>query len=319
MANIAILNYCNLQCPYCFANKFITEEEKEFITDEQLDNIFEFIGENPPGYRVGIIGGEPTIHPNFKNILRKTVDFCKEHNFMPPVVFSNGIKLGDFVEEFKEAHCLINVNSPEVMGEEKWKQLNKSLKRFEACGLLQPNISIGINLYPGMPDFTFILDLATKYRITGVRCSYVAPTCKFEDVDKDRYYTDAKPLFLAFIRAAHKQKITVNLDCNRIPDCYFSEAELEEIADCVGPDSKPAYCEPVIDISPDMKATACFGAYNLVDITKFKNETELSRYLMFKEMYRRNLKNDSGKCATCTKFENLSCQGGCLAFAKVDR
>jgi len=38
MANIAVLNYCNLKCPYCFANEFI-EENKQFITDEQLDDI----------------------------------------------------------------------------------------------------------------------------------------------------------------------------------------------------------------------------------------------------------------------------------------
>ena len=38
MPNIAITNYCNLRCPYCFAEDF-TQQEKEEISDEQLINI----------------------------------------------------------------------------------------------------------------------------------------------------------------------------------------------------------------------------------------------------------------------------------------
>ena len=64
-----------------------------------------------------------------------------------------------------------------------------------------------------------------------------------------------------------------------------------------------------------MKGTACFGAYNLVDLNQFNNLEEAERYFMFKEMYPRAQNNTSGGCSSCNKFKNLSCQGGCLAFS----
>ena len=42
MANIAVINYCNLRCPYCFANDYIVEEEKQLMTISQLNRILEF-------------------------------------------------------------------------------------------------------------------------------------------------------------------------------------------------------------------------------------------------------------------------------------
>ena len=63
--NIAITNYCNLKCPYCFANKFI-ESEKQSITEDQLDKILDFLfysNLNKYKHKIGIIGGEPTLHP----------------------------------------------------------------------------------------------------------------------------------------------------------------------------------------------------------------------------------------------------------------
>ena len=75
------------------------------------------------------------------------------------------------------------------------------------------------------------------------------------------------------------------------------------------------YCEPVVDITPDFRATACFGAYELFDLDRFENIQEVKRYLRFKKLYPLTQENSSGTCSTCSKFDNLSCQGGCLAFS----
>ena len=90
MPNIAFLNYCNLQCPYCFANKFITEEEKQLITEEQLLTILDFLDQTPCN-RIGIIGGEPTLHP----CLAEYIDICFDrlYDLKNVTIFSNGIYL----------------------------------------------------------------------------------------------------------------------------------------------------------------------------------------------------------------------------------
>lgn len=311
MANIAILNYCNLQCPYCFANRFITEEEKQLITMEQFENILNFLSRSRTG-RIALIGGEPTIHPNFSNILERAITFAAERK-TSCVVFSNGINLGEYARLFLKSNCLMNVNHPDILGESKWNDLIHSLKRLKACGAIK-NITFGINLYPDMIDYDYIFNLAKEYGKDRIRCSYVAPTCEYSNVDKKQYYTNAKELFIPFVKKAKSLGIRINLDCNKIPLCYFTSEEFAEFCETV--EGWNSFCNPVVDISPDMKGTACFGAYNLVDLTQFNNLEEAERYLLLKEMYPRALNNGSGGCCDCDKFKNLSCQGGCLAFSK---
>lgn len=310
MANIAILNYCNLKCPYCFANEFI-ESKKQFITDEQLDKILFWLSHSENIGRIGIIGGEPTIHPKFEEIFLKIKSFAKEHNSFV-TVFSNGIKLGNYAKLFDEySSVLINVNHPQVVGDENWKQIKLTLKRFKALDKLSQT-SIGINLYPDMIDFNYIIDLAKEFGYKQIRCSYVAPTCEYAGVDKDTYYLTAKPTFISFAKLCKANDIQVDLDCNNVPVCYFTDAERAELDNVKG---WKTLCNPVVDITPEMKATACFGAYELVDLEQFDTLQEAENYLLFKKIYTKRLKNCSGKCADCHKFENLSCQGGCLAFS----
>ena len=79
--NIAITNYCNLNCPYCFANKFI-DSEKQSLNENQLDKILDFLFYsklNKYKYRIGIIGGEPTLHPQFQDIVNKIVSICNKY------------------------------------------------------------------------------------------------------------------------------------------------------------------------------------------------------------------------------------------------
>jgi hypothetical protein len=38
------------------------------------------------------------------------------------------------------------------------------------------------------------------------------------------------------------------------------------------------FCEPVIDITPDFKATCCFGVYNPIECQHYSSLEELTRY-----------------------------------------
>jgi hypothetical protein len=100
--------------------------------------------------------------------------------------------------------------------------------------------------------------------------------------------------------------------------CYFNDDEKQLVLDaCGGERCDNNFCEPVVDVNPNFKATACFGSYDPVDIRDFDNLIELERYLLLKKSYPRALANCTGKCATCKKHELLQCQGGCLGFAEV--
>lgn len=313
MPNIALLNYCNLSCPYCFANEFI-EEKKQIITLEQIDKILNFLKtSNDKNMRIGLIGGEPTLHPQFKEIILKCYNFTKQHNYRPPLVFTNGIELEPYIKYFNQIRGLININEPKIIGLEKWNKIKKNLKILNSLDL-QKNINIGINIYPDIQDFSYIFEIATKYSFNNIRCSIVAPTCNFSYFKKDEYYYYMKNIFIKFVQQAAQLKIKINLDCNKIPICYFNETEKEIILqNCIHFSS---FCQPVIDITPDFKATSCFGTYNPIDLNQFQNLEQLERYFLFHDIQPLTIKNKIGKCKNCEKIDLFSCQGGCLAFAK---
>lgn len=313
MPNIALLNYCNLHCPYCFANEYI-EEKKQIITLEQLDYILEFCSRSKPS-RIGLIGGEPTLHPQIDAIIKRVEAYCQERKTHWSI-FSNGIELSKIIPYLStKSHggCLLNLNHPQIVGDIQWKKIMKSLNRAQLLDCLD-KINLGINLYPDMIDFDYIIEVAKKYNKDSLRVSYVAPTCDYKGVDKDAYYQQAKLTFLQFAIAAKANNIQLRIDCNHVPYCYFTEEEKALMAETVT--NWHNYCNPVVDISPDFKGSSCFGAYDLVDLNDFETLEEAERYFMLRKMWPLAQQNSAGKCADCDKFKNTTCQGGCLAFAK---
>ena len=312
--NIAITNYCNLKCPYCFANKFI-ESEKQSITEDQLDKILDFLfysNLNKYKHKIGIIGGEPTLHPQFQDIINKIILFSKVNNFNMPVVFTNGILLKEYAKSFSDIQALININNPNIIGASKWNDFEKSLTLLDYYNTID-NINFGINLYHNMPDFSYIFEILKNFNKKYLRCSFVAPTK--QNINKEEYYNSGKELFLNFIKEAEKNNILIHLDCNQIPLCYFNSKEIELIKKNINKRHE-TWCNPVIDFTPDFKAISCFGISQPIEVSQFDTYQELERYFMMKQIFPYTLKNNEGKCATCSKFRNFSCQGGCLGFVK---
>lgn len=310
MANIAITNFCNLRCPYCFANSYIEESTKQNITMEQLDFILAFLGRSQIG-RVGIIGGEPTLHPSYNEIIARVSDFAVRHD-THCITFTNGLLISEHIKQVgASSRLLINVNPPSVMGTQNWDRLIYGMKLLQVAGKLQYT-NVGVNLYPGIPETDFIFDLLQRFRLVNVRMSYVAPTCQFSGSDKESYYEFARGQFLPFVKRAKELQIQVRLDCNHIPDCYFTEKELEDMKGTVT--GGMSFCTPVVDITPDFHATACFGAYDLVDLSPFATLQDAERYFLFEKMLPRSRANANGRCESCQKHRLDICQGGCLVF-----
>jgi len=325
MPNIAIINYCNLQCPYCFADDMIHEKSKA-ITLDDFRKILEWVARTPENH-IGLIGGEPTLHPEFENILKECNKFCKECN-TSATLFTNGINLDKFLPYIGERFGILwNLNSPKFMTNEQWKLTNETLEHIDSLSWLDDlpdrpsKVCIGCNVHPGLEDYSFLWDIVDKYKLKKVRTSVVSPGGKYTSMrnDKNAYFAKMKPIFLEHCRNAEKHKCMLNMDCGHIPSCYFTVEELELVRKVSGIRPDHDFCEPVIDITSDFKATACFGTWDTVDIRDFNNIHELRRYLMATKNVPRSLANCTGKCATCKKHELMQCQGGCLGFADPEK
>lgn len=318
MANIAIVNYCNLKCPYCFADDMI-HQKANAMTIEDFQKALEFLSRTPKNY-VGIIGGEPTLHPDFKEILKEVNKYCKEVD-TGATLFTNGINLEPFLPYIGDRiGILINCNSPQFQPAESYAKLQEVLNHLDDLSWFDRKVTCGCNIHPGLEDYSYMWDIVKAHKLTHIRVSVVSPAAQFEcyRTDKEGYYNMMKSRFLQFCKDGLKHKCELGIDCGHIPFCYFTREEKELVMDaCGGHYQEQDFCHPVVDITPDFMATACFGAYEEVDIRNFNNLDELETYLLLKHSYPRVQANCTGKCTTCKKHELLQCQGGCLGFANV--
>ena len=179
MANIAITNYCNLKCPYCFADEMI-QENKENISLEQFNEILQWLSQTPEE-RLGIIGGEPTIHPYFSDILKEINTFCR-NNSSSAIIFTNGINLDKYVHEIGDGvNLLINYNNPANMSSEQLNQLTQSLNHIYLLNWFKGRATLGVNLYLECNDYSYIWDACEKYQAIELRVSVTTPGGKYLD------------------------------------------------------------------------------------------------------------------------------------------
>lgn len=327
MANIAIINYCNLKCPYCFADDMIHEKSKA-ITLDDFRKILQFTARTPDNH-IGLIGGEPTLHPDFENILKEVNKYCKECN-TGATLFTNGIELDKYLPFIGERiGTLLNLNSPKFMSKEQWKKTMELLDHLDSLSWIDdtnrerpPKVNIGCNVHPGLEDYSYIWEIVDKYHLHHLRTSVVSPGGQFTSMrsDKNAYFAKMKPIFIEHCKNAEKHNVLLNMDCGHIPECYFTVEELDLYRKVSNIEEKhDEFCEPVIDITSDFKATACFGTWDPVDIRDFNDIHELRRYLLATRNIPRALANCDGKCSTCKKHELFQCQGGCLGFADPEK
>lgn len=312
MPNIAIIKTCNLKCPYCFANDMLQEDESKEITIEQLNKILNWIGKIPLQGHIGIIGGEPTLHSNFKEILFTMGEFCNRNN-IKTVIFTNGILLYKYIHLLNNNfNLLININ--------KLKENNKKLllKSLDMCNTLNwfftNQVTLGCNLYSLNNDYSYFWEIVDRYKgIKQVRMSITAPVVNEDKKDKFLYYNKMKPILLSFLKEAEKRNLKISYDCNQIPSCFFTEEEYKYVK-TFGDYQKT--CNPVVDITADFKASSCFGSYEdtLTDCKYFNNLNEIESYFS-KKMLQKTFCNNDGECKNCQLFTFSQCQGGCLSFA----
>ena len=318
MPNIAIINFCNLRCQYCFADDMIQENSKTMSLDDYR-KVLDFVARTPMNH-VGIIGGEPTLHPDFEDILKETNRYCRELN-TDATLFTNGTELEKYMPLIGDRiGILININSPESQGAEKTQKQMATLDHLADLSWFDRKANCGCNIHMNCTDYSFIWKIVDKYHLDHLRTSVVSPGACYESwrKDKETYYNKMKPIFIQYCKDAIKHHCRLGIDCGHIPFCYFNLEE-REIVEEICDNYRNDFCHPVIDITPDFKATACFGAYDPVDIRDFETIPELENYLLLKKNYPRALANCTGKCTTCKKHELLQCQGGCLGFADLDK
>ena len=97
---VEICDYCNLRCPVCYADS--GPERQQFRTLAQIEKMLDAVvrNEGHPDV-VQLSGGEPTVHPNFFEI----VELAKARPIRHLMVNTNGVRIAqeeDFVKRLAE-------------------------------------------------------------------------------------------------------------------------------------------------------------------------------------------------------------------------
>lgn len=323
MISLVVNSKCNQKCEYCFAYDTLHDNDK-FMSLETCEEILKF--QSKAKYFalkdcVGIIGGEPTLHPQFEEILKLFDEYSKRY-FFNTILFTNGTHLLDHkIPDRMNLVGLINVNHPDMVGINNFNNTCKAIEKY-ACGFNA--FSIGVNIYPLLKNYDFIFDICKRYNIDAIRTAVTCPDGKLKSMqnNKNKYFQSCIDIFIDFCKKAIDENIKINMDCCAIPLCYFDKTQKEIIKKACGfyPNlhENITLCIPHIDIHPDLTATHCFMRPEIISIKDFKIPDDLYDYINNNWIIPLHNNMKYGKCNNCNMFNDNKCQGGCLRFAKGD-
>lgn len=317
--NILINSYCNLTCPYCFANTTMKECNNKNMDINDFRFVLNFLRNN--GIRsVRLIGGEPTLSPNLELFINTVIRYkC----FDDILIFSNFTfdeQICNMLIEknnYIRIETLPNINEFELLPSKYKYNITRNLEEFYKNGMLN---TIGINIY--RPDMKLDQweNLIKKYKdkLKAVRYSIAVPSSDVlkNNFDFYSYYNQFEPILWKLISFIEKYNIPINGDCNNLPTCCYSPELIGMITrycpKMIGVSNNLSCGFPIVDIQPDLEIKCCFG-YSIPENRKmylrsFSSEQEIYKWL-------NGMSNNSEyiarkECLNCPRykmFEKRSC------------
>lgn len=326
MANIMLTYRCNLKCPYCFANEFVNHSKYD-ITMENFQTALEFL-KTSDNTHIGLIGGEPTLHENFRQILQILAD---DEGVSSVTIYTNGIQMDvclDFLKN-KKFNLLINCNSPRDIGEQQFERLQDNLDSIFQVEEAWKRVNLGINLYQNDLDYSYIIELLKRCNLHRVRMSVTVPNMdEDKKADSLEYLKSRKDSILKFITDCAEQDIAPYYDCNIIPKCIWTEEQMLTLkaiiekfrlkhTNLLGDHS---FCRPVIDVLPNLNAVRCFGTsdFTKAAIRDFRCLADLQNYYVNLVDCHMTSCMHNDECRNCYERKVLLCTAGCMAFAEEE-
>lgn len=291
--NILFNNYCNLKCPYCFANGEMQQLPIN-LSEENLKWFIEFLKRSNID-TVSVLGGEPTLHPDFINYL----NIIKESN-MGLFLFTNGTFNDDIraaimnLAQNVKVGMLVNFNNSNISGEKVFTIINN------IHALKQNNVAVGlgINIYQENQPLEELFLVCERLDVKALRWAITIPN--YHTTDVESYFRKLIPTACELAIWAKEKGVELNYDCNSIPLCLLSKEEIEII--------QPKYrCSGfAIDISPNLEIIKCFSNHygNLKDFNDFNELKTFSKEIVKKEFSEYYLFD---KCKVCNYADNKCC------------
>jgi len=321
-ANLLITSLCNQSCPYCFLKGWVTSDPAvaEHMSLSDLDRVIDWL--QVMGFdNVKLLGGEPTLHPQFMDIVRRLI----ERKVHIDCILTNGLAETDLYEMVNgsiETTWLINVNHPSTYSNAQWNRLNNNLEvlKWHEKGSVKrlgidvnsQKLQLAITFYEPDQDYSYIIDLAKKFGVFFIRYapSHPSSDLKNEHVDFEKFAI-MKSTLLRFFRDCAREDIRPNLEC-AIPACAFTQKELNYMS--LFTENTLFECTPHIDVMPDLSITYCATMKDIIpryQVGEMQFDETLAHLFRDAVPYKGLV---LPRCKGCAMFANAFCQGYCLRY-----
>lgn len=320
-ANLYITNMCNGRCPYCCVKEWITDNanDAQYLSLRNLDKIIKWLKESQISF-VQLIGGEPMHHQDIIKIVEK----LKNRKITIRTILTNG--LGDKETYQKLVNTinttwLVNVNHPDTYKKEEWEKLNKNLEllswkgddkliKDEPFDVKSFSLQLAVNLHKPGFDYSYIIELAEKYRCSHIRYAPPHPSAEATNTYLDfEELKELKPTLLNFIKDAVAKGIKPGLECV-LPPCIFTTSEWRYLI--LFTEALKAICQPDLEVFPDLSVHNCVSMMGLIPsykVGKMSAQDMIKNFLIKTNEYKLSI---ASYCEDCEIFRIKGCQGYCL-------
>ena len=314
MANISITSACNRDCPYCFAGTRAGGSRRpvEHMPLHRIEAALDFL-ERSGVPEARLLGGEPTLHPDFGRIVDMIVS-----RGMSVVLFSGGLMPEPALEKLESlpapaASLLLNAAAP-LPG-----RPLEPVRLHDVCRRLGARVMLGVTIDSPAIRLEPLIDAVERYGLhRTVRLGLAQPSAEVANAylpPKD--YPEVGRRVAAFASLARARGVSLEFDCGWVP-CMFPEGALEQLGPVAS--SVGSRCGPVLDLLPDGRFISC---YPLAELGSIVLRTDLdARGARAYFQARRDERGPcfiSDDCEGCTWKARGECGGGCLSAALLRR
>jgi len=314
MANISITLACNRDCAYCFA---VGAEDRArgrgaHMPLDVFEAALDFL-ERSGIPEVRLLGGEPTLHPDFGQVVALIVS-----RGLGLVLFSGGLMPESALATLESlpegaASVLVNAAAP-LPG----RPLEPA-RLEDVCRRLGARVMLGVTIDSPAIRLEPLLDAIERYGLhRRVRLGLAQPVAGAANAYlHPRHYPEVGRRVGGFAALARRRGVGLEFDCGWVP-CMFPEGVLADLGPAAG--SIGSRCSPVLDLLPDGRFISC---YPLACLGSLALQADLDAGRA--RAYFQSRRDGAGPCLLsadcdgCGWMSSGACGGGCLSAALLRR
>lgn len=307
MTNLAISSVCNQDCPYCFTQDHLTDAaSSHFLSREAFRARLDYLDRSGVS-QARLIGGEPTLHPQFCEIVEQARGRGKH-----VLVFSNGLipeRALDCLSSLSATECtvLVNVNEPSLNGDANHERRRATIRR------LRERVLVGFNIYRADFQLDLLLPIVAESGCQPrIRVGIAQPCLSGANLYiRPHEYPFVGNKIARFGRAAERAGVTLELDCGFVR-CMFSNQDLEMLEKS-GADIGWR-CSPILDVDVDGWVIHCYPMSRFMRLPLTPETTAAAlRETFSTQVWPFRQSGIFKECSICSFKQIGECTGGCLS------